>query len=233
MKKLTLLFLLSLGLSSFKFLSGDCGSLLFFKEGTSTTMATYNDDGKLTGTVKTLYTAVSKTPSGLSVKAQQESFDKKGKSAYKADYTIRCEKGILLFDMKMMMPDQQSDTYKDFEMTMEGNEKEIPSDFVVGSSLKDSNIKFKFKTKEGMEMAMMNMAVKISNRKVATKESVTTSAGTFDCYKITEDMEIKTLFTTKMKTTTWFNMEVGTVKSETYKDNGKFKGRTELTAINR
>ena len=218
-------------LCAFVFPAADCSTLLFFKEGTSTTMTSYNDDGKITGTTKTVYTKVNKAGSSVSVSANQESFDKKGKSTSKSEYTIRCEKGLLLFDMKMMMPEKQAESYKDFEMTVEGADKEIPSEFVIGSKLKDADIKFKFKTKDGNEMPMMNMSFKITNRKVESKESITTTAGTYECYKITEDVEMKTLFAIKTKTATWFSPEVGTVKTEGYKDNGKFVSKTELTEI--
>lgn len=231
MKKIISLFIVLLALSSFTFLVNDCGGLIFFKDGTSTVMTSYSEDGKVIGSAKTIYTGVTKTPGGASVKAQQENFDKKGKSTAKSEFTITCDHGNLIFDMKMMMPQEQAESYKDMEMTMEGNNKELPSDFVVGSSLKDATIKFKFKTKDGMEMSMMNMSFKITNRKVEAKETITTPAGTFECYKLTEDIEMKTMFAMKMKSVSWFNVQSGTIKTETYKENGKYTGKSELTEI--
>lgn len=231
MKKLISTLISVLVLSSFTILPGDCNSLIFFKEGTSTTMTSYNEDGKPTGTTKTLYNKVTKLPSGTSVTANQENYDKKGKLSNKSEYTIKCDKGTLYFDMKMMMPQQQAESYKDFEMTVEGADKEIPSEFKVGSSLKDADIKFTFATKDGMEMPMMKMNIRVTNRKIEAKENITTPAGTFECYKMTEDVEMKTMFSVKMKTTTWFSLEAGTVKTESYKENGKFVGKSELTEI--
>lgn len=218
-------------LCSFTILPGDCNTLLFFKEGTATTMTSYNDDGKVTGTTKTIYTKVSKTPLGVSVTASQENFDKKGKSATKSDYTLKCEKGNLIIDMKMMMPNQQAEAYKDMEVTMDGSNLEFPGEMTVGSTLKDAEVKFTVKTKDGMVMPMSNLSVKITNRKIEAKESVTTPAGTFECYKITENTETKTMFSIKMKNTTWFSQEAGTVKTESYKENGKFVGKSELTEL--
>lgn len=231
MKKI-ILFSFTLILScSFVFLPADCSSLLFFKEGAQTTMTSYNADGKVTGTTKTVYSKVSKTTNGASVNATQENYDKKGKLSTTSNYTIKCDKGTLYFDLKMMMPDQQAETYKDFEMVVEGIEKEMPSDLVVGNTLKDANVNFTFKTKEGNEMPMMKMAIKISNRKIEAKENITTAAGTYECFKITEDVEMKTLFTIKVKSVHWFNPKVGTVKTESYKENGKYTGKTELTEL--
>ena len=106
-------------------------------------MTSYNDDGKITGSTKTTYSKVTKAISGATVTANQENYDKKGKLSNKSEFSIRCNKGILYFDMKMMMPQQQAEAYKDFEMTVEGADKEIPSDF------DDNEYKcFKFKKKD-------------------------------------------------------------------------------------
>lgn len=209
----------------------DCDTPIFFKEGVKTTMTSYNDDGKAIGTTKTIYKKVDKSGSAISVNATQENYDKKGKLSVSTDFTIKCLNGTLLFDMKLMLPQQQAESFKDFEMVVEGADKEIPSDLSAGSTLKDADIKFSFKTKDGTLMPMMNMSVKITNRKVEGKESITTAAGTFECYKITEDVEMKTIFKIKAKVASWFSKEVGTVKTESYKENGKLTGKTELTEI--
>lgn len=232
MKKIFSSIVFILAFCSFTLLPGDCNKLLFFKEGTMTTMTSYNDDGKVTGTTKTTFTKVTKTGAGVSVIATQENFDKKGKSATKNDYTLKCEGGILTIDMRMMMSAQQTEGYKDMEVTMEGSNLEYPGDFVVGSSLKDADVKMVVRTKDkGTPMPMMNMTMKITNRKVEAKESVTTPAGTFECFKLSEMSESKTLFTIKFKTISWFSPEAGTVKTESYKESGKFLGKSELTEL--
>jgi hypothetical protein len=207
-----------------------CDTLLFFNEGASTTMTSYNDDGKPTGSTKTNYSKVTKTAVGTSVTATQENFDKKGKSTTKSEYTIKCSGGTLFFDMKMMIPQQQQEQYKDFEMTMDGADLEMPSKLEVGANLKDALITIKVSSK-GTPMPMMNMSISITDRKVEAYESVTTAAGTFMCYKISEHFESKTMFSIKGKSINWFSFEAGNVKTESYKDNDKFMGKTELTEI--
>jgi len=231
MKKVSIALFIVVVLCSFNFLTDPCSSIVFFKEGTMTTMTSYNDDGKVTGTTKATYSKVLKAASGSTVTANQENYDKKGKLSTKSEFSIKCVKGILYFDMKMMMPQQQAEAYKDFEMTVEGADKEIPSEFVVGSNLKDADIKFTFKTKDGAEMPMMKMNIKVTNRKIEAKESITCAAGTYECYKISEDVEVKSMFTIKAKSINWFSKEVGNVKMESYKENGKFVSKSELTEI--
>jgi hypothetical protein len=211
----------------------DCGNLIFFKEGTKTTMSHYNDDGKLVGTTKTVYKKVEKSGAAVTVNAVSENYDKKGKLATTSDFTIKCVNGLLSFDLRSMLPQQQAEAYKDFEVTVDGIEKEFPSDFQIGSTLKDSEVKFSFKTKGGSPMPMMSMSVWVTNRKVEGKESITTAAGTFECYKMTEDVEMKTLFKIKAKTTSWFSKEAGVVKTESFKENGKPTGKSELTELSK
>ncbi len=208
-----------------------CDSLLFFKEGASTVMTSYNKDNKVTGSVKTTYKKVTKSSDGAIVSANQESFDKKGKAESNRDFTIKCSKGNLYFDSKTLLASDQTDAYKNMEMKMEGDDMEIPSKLAVGDLLKDVNIKFSFSSKDGSPMPPINLTLKITNRKVELKESVTTTAGTFDCYKITEDVEMKSIFTSNFKSINWFSFEAGNVKTESYKENGKFLSKSELTEI--
>lgn len=233
MKKLIQHTLLLVLFSSFTFLKSDCGTLIFFKENTIITMVSYDDEGKTTGSTKTTFTKVTKTSTGLSVNASQQNFNKKGKLNSTSEFLIVCNNGNLHFDMKMMLPQEQADTYKDFEMSVEGADKEIPADLVVGKTLKDALVKVTFKTKSGTEMPMMKMNLNITNRKVEAKENITTPAGTFECYKISEDVEVKSIITMKLKAISWFSKEVGIVKTESYKSNGKYVNKTELTEISK
>lgn len=231
MRKSILVILLAL--PGIKWISSDCSGLFFFKEGTMTVMTSYNEDGKVQGSSKTTYQKLTKTPTGLTIFALSENFDKKGKSQGKNEYSISCDKGTLYFDMKSMMPQQQAEAYKDFEMTVEGVDKEMPFELKPGSSLKDANVKFTFKSKSGPPMPMMNMEVKITNRKVEAQENITVPAGTFNCIVISEDVEVKTMFSLKMKSKTWFSPEAGTVRTNSYKENGKLTAYSELTELKR
>ena len=77
---------------------------------------------------------------------------------------------------------------------------------------------------------IMNMFVNITNRKVEGKESVTTPAGTFDCFKITYDIETKFGVKIERNAIEWIAKNVGTVRSESYKGD-KLEGYTELTKL--
>lgn len=211
--------------------SGDCGSLLFFKEGTQTTLTSYDVSDKVTGSSRTHYRKVTRTPGGAVVEAVQESFDKKGKSTGKSEFVLKCERGVLYFDLKMLLDEKQMKSLEQFEMKIEGSDKEIPSDLEVGTQLKDADVKFSFQTKEGMALPMMNMSVRVSNRKIIAIEKVSSPAGNWDCFKLTEDIEVKSVIQLKASSVTWFNYEAGIVKTESYNDKGKLTGKTLLTEL--
>jgi hypothetical protein len=69
------------------------------------------------------------------------------------------------------------------------------------------------------------------NRKVEALESITTPAGTFECYKLTYDMEIKSMIKMTVKATQWVARNVGAVKTESFDKNGKLVGYSLLTAF--
>lgn len=229
----SLAFLVISSLLALRFVSDPCDILLFFREGASTTMSIYGADNKLSGTIKNTYQKIRKSGNVVSTTVESENFDKKGKSVNKGNYDIRCESGSLYFDLKMMLPQQQSEALKDMQMKVEGAELQIPSELTVGQSLPDAEMRFSFQTKNGNPIPMMDMEMKITNRKVEAKEKVESAAGSFDCYRISETINMKSIFSVSINSKSWFNPEVGTVKTESYRENGKFNGRTELSEIKR
>ena len=60
----------------------------------------------------------------------------------------------------------------------------------------------------------------LTNRKVVAQESVTVPAGTFDCLKITYDLESKAMIKITGSATQWMAVGPGLVKSESYDKKG-------------
>ena len=79
----------------------------------------------------------------------------------------------------------------------------------------------------------MKMNMNLFNRKVAGNESVTTPAGTFDCYVITYDSEAKMGFKMTSSNKLWLSEGFGMVKQETYNKKGALIGKSVLTAFNK
>ena len=91
-------------------------------------------------------------------------------------------------------------------------------------------------TNNGSQMGEMQMD--ITNRKVEQQETLTSTAGSFDCFRISYDAMVKMKmmgigFPVHMHVIEWFSPKLARqIKSETYTKNGKLAGTTELVSIN-
>jgi hypothetical protein len=114
-------------------------------------------------------------------------------------------------------------------MEITGTDIELPNELSVGQALSDANVAMKI----DMGGMSMNMKVDMINRKVEKQESVTTPAGTFNCYVIYTDNESKMMMVNQsFPSRLWLAEGVGMVKQESYKKNGDLMSRTELTSFN-
>lgn len=188
----------------------------------------YDKKGKLTGSNIQKITDFKKTGNGYEVRVDAESFDDKGKSLGTMQLAARCEAGIFYIDMKNLLGAQTMESYKDMTMKIEGGNLEMPATMKAGDILKSGDMKIAF-SNEGM--TILNMTINVTNRKVEAVESVTTPAGTFECYKISYDVATKMMINVKSKATDWYSKGVGLVKSETYSNDGKLLSSNVLESI--
>jgi hypothetical protein len=114
----------------------------------------------------------------------------------------------------------------EMEVTVSGGGLELPSTLREGQALPDASMTMDIGS-GGMKI--MSMTMTMTNRKVGVRESLTTKAGTFDCYQLTYDFEIQTIFKKSFSVKEWFAKDIGMVRSETYDSKGKLEGYIELT----
>jgi hypothetical protein len=207
----------------------DCPMYYPDKENTQMEYKSYDKKGGLSGSSVQKITGIKKSASSTEVAINAESFDAKGKSLGTANLKARCEGGIFYIDMSNYLNQQSTDAYKDMEMSVEGGNLEMPSGMKAGDALKDGDLKMSFSSGG---MTVMNMSVTITNRKVEAVESLTSPAGTFECYKISYDIATKMMgINVKMKGVEWYAKGVGMVKSETYNKDAKLQGSTVLNSL--
>jgi len=101
-----------------------------------------------------------------------------------------------------------------------------PPNMKVGDALEDGEFDSDIKTQSGLGA---HLEVNIKNRKVEGKESVTTPAGTWDCFKISYHSKIVVKIgigiPVNSDVTEWYAPGFGIVKSESG------GGGTEITAL--
>ncbi len=187
MKSFLIAVLVCTGFTSF---SQDCTSYYFLQAGKTIEMTIYNKKGEPNG--KQVIQVTNVTPgSETAATLNSEMFDKKGKSIAKSVSNIKCASGVMMVDMKMSMPQQQSEQFAKADAKTENFFIEYPSSMKEGDKLKDGNMNMEIDN-NGMKQTISMVT---SDRVVQGKESVTTPAGTWDCYKISyhTKMNVKTM----------------------------------------
>jgi len=186
-------------------------------------MTVTNNKGKEAGKMTYKISNSQKTGSSVSATVNTEFVDSKGKTISTGTNNVKCENGVMKMDMKVFIPAAQtagSATGSDFYL-------EYPATMNAGDQLKDGHLAMDAESSGGIKSSV---EIDITNRKVEGKESVTTPAGTWECYKITAKNKITSRIAgigipINMDVTEWFAPGFGIVKTESK------TGKTEITSI--
>ena len=189
-------------------------------------MSMFNKKGSSTG--KVIYTMSNVTHSGsfASSTVKITVLNDKGKTTSEAINNVKCTNGVMMMDMKMFIPAAQQQQMGNAAASASDVYLEYPASMKEGDALKDGQFSMDFKMESGINGSV---SVSITNRKVEGKESVTTPAGTWDCFRITQKtkivMKIGIGIPVNMEVTEWYAPGFGIVKTEA-------KGsKTEITSI--
>jgi hypothetical protein len=189
-------------------------------------MTISNNKGKESG--KMIYKISDSKKSGSSVSAtvSAEFIDTKGKTGMQSTNKVQCVNGVMQMDMKFLIPAGQQQTQTGSASASDVY-LEYPANMKVGDQLKDGHLAMDAESQGGIKSSV---EIDITDRKVDGKESVTTPAGTWECYKITSKNKITSRIAgigipIKMDVTEWFAPAFGIVKTESK------TGKTEITSI--
>lgn len=234
MKKYILLSFIGLFLNGIAF-SQDCNHYLPLKKGSEFEMLSFSAKDKPTGKIKYKIIDVKELSGKTEASIHSETYNTKDKKESETNYTIICEKGKVLIDMRSIIHPETMDAYKDMDVKISGDFIEMPSNLSPGQTLKDGTLNMLISDKKsGSQMSAFEMLIK--NRKVVAKESMTVPAGTFDCFKISYDVSMVTntmgiKIPINMKAIEWISAGKGIIKSETYSKNDKLKGYSVMVKV--
>lgn len=203
--------------------SAQCNSFYNFSEGATWEMNIHDKKGKLDGRALSEVKELDKTSGGWDALVSSTYYDKKDKEVHSGEFEMACIDGRLRIDMERMIPQETIESFRNMDMTVEGDFVEIPENISVGQELDNSTITISGNIPFEMKFRMYD-------RKVTGKETITVPAGTFECYKIEYKMEMKTVMTMQTAGIEYIAENVGVVKQETYNKNGKLTGYTELNS---
>jgi hypothetical protein len=222
----TILLACFIGLLSHASLAQDCNNFYFLQKNKTVEMTIYNKKGEANGRQVYSISDVTNNGDNITGTVNSEMFDKKGKSIAKGHSQIVCNGGVMMIDMTMQLPQQQQEQFSKADVKADKIFIEYPNNMKVGDKLKDATLSMDIDN-AGMKQ---NINMVTSDRTVAGKESVTTTAGTWDCFKITykSKITVKTMgigMPFNLEGTEWFAPGFGIVKTESK------NGGTAITAI--
>jgi hypothetical protein len=219
-------FLLLFAFSSLK--AQDCSSYVVTQEGKTAEYANKDKKGKIQSYHS--QELISKTESDGVFRYQvlQISKDDKKEELSRDTLQFECRNGTFYVDMSRFIDENQTEAYEESQISVDFKDIGYPSSMEAGMQLEDGSVILTI----DLGMATITNETKIINRKVEARESVSTPAGTFDCLKISQDVENKIGFATiKIRTVSWISEDVGTVKSESYDKKDRLTGTTELVSF--
>ena len=226
MKKTILIFSIILTYSMSLF-AQDCVFYYPKKKGAKLEYKSFDKKDKITGRSTQLVKDISENGGVIEALIETQSFDKKDKDLGKNEYTVKCENGVYSVDMKSFLDAATMEAYKDMNVNVTSDNLQIPSSIKVGDVLPDGKLRVMVSS-EGVQV--LDMSTTLSNRKVETREQITTEAGTFDCVKITYTITTKMMISVRFEVAEWFCEGVGSVKTESY-SKGNLMSYTVLSAI--
>ncbi len=231
MKNLILIIAMLLAFSAAK--SEKCDLYFPQEPGTSLVYHNYDEDGDLTSITVYKITGKEKTADGLKISVELKMYedeDMDEEDAIVSNMVFYCKDGNFYWDMKAFVNSQSFESLRetDMEIKIDSDDLAFPSDLSVGQELPDGKITMSVKS---MFMTMEFTTI-IKDRKVEAKESVTTQAGTFNCYKISQITFVKAMMSeTEMKSLSWTAENYGIIKSETYDEDGDLQSSMKLVEI--
>jgi len=230
MKQYFILFLVVVFAAQTSNAQSSCSTYYPLVDGANFQYTNYDKKGKEEGQINYTVTNVESSGDNVSATMMMEMVDKKG-NTYTSDYNMACEGNVVKIDFKSLMNEQMLSQMGDVEMDISGTDVELPNSLSVGQELPDANMQLKMKMGGAINM---NTNVETINRKVEKQESVTTPAGTFDCYVIYSETKTKMMMTNQtFPSRTWLAEGVGMVKQESYNKKGKLMGSMLLTQFSK
>jgi len=202
-------------------------------DGNEYEMTNYDSKDKVDGkTINKISNVVTNTE-GTIATVNTTTKDKKDEVVATTSSSVKCVGDKMFIEMKSFVPSQSMGQMNNLEFKTDATWMELPQNISVGMILNDASGNISLYSNG---VLFSTMKITITNRKVVSIESVTTTAGTFNCYKITQDFNMETTtmgvsFPVNIKNSEYYAAGIGSVKTESYDKDGKLMGYSLLTKI--
>ena len=219
---LSILFTLSYGAIA------QCNEFYQFREGQKMTYISYDKKDKMTSKDVQEVTSFRETGDGFEITLTSTMYDKKNEETLSTEIEGECNNGVYQFDLRAFLNNGVLQSFEGMDLSIEGEPLKIPNNLTVGQELPSGDCTVKASSGG---TPIMTITISMEDRKVTGKETVTTEAGTFDCYIIEQTVETKSIVSQTYHNKEFVTKKYGPVRVETYNNNGKMISRRDLTAV--
>ena len=218
----------------------DCKTMFTsYVKGASFETTHYDASNTVKGKNISTVTDLQNTTGGKIISLHAVSSDASNKKLGETDISIACEGNTVRLDFAGALSHVNSMAGRgNLDMKFDKTDIEFPANPVIGQTIPDDKIVMSIVDKSS-GTTMGTNTINFKNRKVVSKESVTTSAGTFECFKITSDMSMEmNMMGNAMpprvhKSESYVSSSVGIAKAVAYDEAGKITFTSLLTKVNK
>lgn len=195
---------------------------LSLRKGGAMTYESKNGKGRMVGRIRNTVTNIVGGPGAFAVETLAEAFDDRGRPVEGAAIALRVvvKDGVMYVDPKAMF-----DALPGMEgLQISGVAMKVPSSLAVGQTIDDASVTIK--------MGMMGGSVTMTDGRVVARETLTTPAGTFDCFKVSQKIRTSMMGVDAETTAlTWYARGVGEVRKQSVDARGQVVDTQELVEI--
>lgn len=217
---LSLLFITSLGISQ-----NDCNKFYPLNEGTKFQITVYDNKEKPSAIIDYAVVNVRKSGGDKIGTINSKMTDGNGKKITDTSFDVSCNGEMVSIDFKSLINPQVFEQFGNMDYEITGTNMVWPNNLSVGQKLPDATMNMKI----NMSGINMTMTVEITDREVIGKETITTPAGSFNCFVLTYTTDLKMGVSQRSTSKEWVTEKIGSVKSVNYDKKGKVTGSSLLT----
>jgi hypothetical protein len=206
-----------------------CESLSYLEKGNAWTLTQYDKKGKETGHVYYSVLAKRNTEIGIEWDIQTKVADDKDKEMSDVTATILCDGKSIKMDMNQMIPPETMESLSSMDLEIDAGEVIYPFNLSENTDLPDAQVTIRASS-GGVQI--MEFTTIVKDRKIEKKETISTPAGDFEAFKITQTTEVKNqILSIETKSIDWYCPKIGVVRSEFFNRKGKPDGHSEITSF--
>ena len=225
----SLIFLITTALTN----AQDCGFYIPLEVGKGMQFQNFNNRDRLQSSQDVIVKSIERKDGMLTAVMNTTAYDQRNREQHQAAFNVSCSGNELSIDLQSVLDPNMLAGFKGMEIQMESSGMIIPTNLSAGQSLPDAQLNMKVLTGN---VTFSDITLSISNRKVESRETIEVPAGTFDCFKVSYDLEIVTRtmgipITARSKTIEYHAAGQGVVRSENYDSRDRMQGYTVLSKV--